>query len=328
MARTESSGESAGAGPVLAEAVMHLHLPASAATAVVVENRLCTKGPKATGFVRHVVLDVSNSKLPGNFIAGQSFGVLPPGETTLGQPHKLRLYSISSASFGEGGNPNHLATTVKRLLDEHHETKKLFVGVASNYLCDLSPGDTVRVTGPSGKRFVLPADPSAHDYVFVATGTGIAPFRGMLHELLSHPTRRAHGSKVALVMGVPYAPDLLYHDELMALAASHPEFLYVPVLSRQAQVDGSSLGPMYVDARLSSHPGLQEILRAPRTLVYVCGIAGMELGVLRSLATSLPDEAAAQYVFVDATAGSPGTWTRAMVHKAVKPTRRVFLEVY
>lgn len=325
MARTETSD---GAGPVLAEAVMHLHLPASAATAVVVDNRLCTKGPKATGFVRHVVLDVSNSKLPGNFVAGQSFGVLPPGETALGQSHKLRLYSIASASFGEGGNPNHIATTVKRLLDEHHETRKLFVGVASNFLCDLAPGDTVRVTGPSGKRFVLPADPSAHDYVFIATGTGIAPFRGMLHELLSHPTHGATGSRVALVMGVPYAPDLLYHDEMTALAASHPEFLYVPVLSRQSQVDGSSLGPMYVDARLSSHEGLKDMLRNPRTLVYVCGIAGMELGVLRALATGLPGESASRYVSVDASAGHPGAWTRAMVHKLVRPTRRVFLEVY
>ena len=43
------------------------------------------------------------------------------------------------------------------------------------------------MAGPNGKRFLLPTDRNAHDYLFLATGTGIAPFRGFIHELFVGP---------------------------------------------------------------------------------------------------------------------------------------------
>src|SRR3954467_7603558 len=186
--------------PVLQEAKMHLVTPAEPGIGVVVSNERCTASAKSAGFIRHVVLDVSRTALAGNYLSGQSFGVMPPGLDAHGKPHKLRLYSIASPSFGEDGQGQVLSTTVKRTIDEHTDTGKLFLGVASNFLCDLKPGEKLNITGPSGKRFVLPADPSQHDYVFFATGTGIAPFRGMLLELFKRKVR----SNIVLVMGAPY----------------------------------------------------------------------------------------------------------------------------
>jgi ferredoxin--NADP+ reductase len=301
---------------------MHLVTPAAPAVATVVSTERCTAHKKAAGFVRHVALDVSGTALAGSFIAGQSFGVLPPGLDAMGKAHKLRLYSIASPSFGEDGLGNVLATTVKRTIDEHHETHKLFLGVCSNYLCDLHVGDKVQVTGPSGKRFVLPAAPHEHDYVFIATGTGIAPFRGMILELL----KSAPASKIALLMGSPYATDLLYHQQLQELAAAHPTLRYITAISRERQADGGR--PMYVHERVEDE-GVRAMLASPRTLVYVCGIAGMELGVLQKLATLLSASAREQYVTVDqeTLVGVQG-WTRTMLHKQIGVTRRVFLEVY
>lgn len=317
--------------PDLPEVSMHLHTPAAPAVGVVVSNERCTASKKAAGFVRHVAIDVSGTQIAGKFVSGQSFGVIPPGVDAKGNPHKVRLYSIASPTFGEDGKGGVLATTVKRLIDEHHDGSGLHLGVASNYLCSLKPGDSVKVSGPSGKRFVLPTDREAHDYVFFATGTGIAPFRGMLHDLYRHPERLPSGSRVTLVMGVPYATELLYDAELRELEqrVGVGRFRYLTALSRESQETGKGRRTMYVQDRLTEDEPLRAQLASERTLVYICGIAGMELGIFQAMATGLKSEAREQYLGVDAEAmANIGSWERRMIHKQVRPTRRMFLEVY
>ncbi|MFO0858398.1 MAG: hypothetical protein U0640_13715 [Phycisphaerales bacterium] len=312
-------------GPELVPAKMHLATPVSPVTGTVVKNERCTANGKAAGVVRHIEFDVSGTPLAGSFVSGQSFGVLPPGVDANNKPHKLRLYSLSSPTTGEDGKGNIVATTVKRTIDEHWDTGKLFLGVCSNYLCDCQPGDKVQLTGPSGKRFVLPQRADEHDYVFVATGTGIAPFRGMLLDLLNNQSTRK--PNIALLMGSPYATDLLYHKDLLALAEQYKNFHYITAISREKQSDGKPA--MYVHDRLTLNADtLRPILESDRGLIYMCGIAGMELGVLQKL-TNLPQAAREQYIEADAeTLANPQSWTRQMLHKQVKPTRRVFMEVY
>ena len=305
--------------PVLPEAKMHLATPASPCVGTVVSTERCTASSKAAGIVRHVAIDVSGTPLEGNFLAGQAFGVLAPGVDQFGKPHKLRLYSIASPTRGEDGQGKILATTVKRTIDEHDATHKLFLGVCSNYLCDLAVGDKVNVTGPNGKRFLLPADAAKHDYVFCATGTGIAPFRGMIMELLGSGV----ASSITLIMGSPYATDLLYHKQFEELAAKHSNFAYLTAISRET---GSR---MYVhDRLLASRERLASIFASERTLMYVCGIAGMELGILQSLATMLTPDQLSQYLKVDPAAGESKAWDRKMINKLLTPTKRVMLEVY
>ena len=156
----------------------------------IVSNDSCLKG-KSASFVRHTEIDISGTPLEGRCLVGQAFGILAPGLDERGKPHKVRLYSIACPSDGEDGAGKVISTTTKRTIDERTPQKKtddpddhsLFLGVCSNYICDLGPGDEVKVTGPNGKRFLLPESPNNHDYLFVATGTGIAPFRGMAMEL-------------------------------------------------------------------------------------------------------------------------------------------------
>lgn len=316
--------------PVLPTVQVNLVRPTDPVVGRVVSNELCTKaGRKAAGFVRHVSIDVSGTPLAGSFVAGQSFGVLPPGTDERDRPHKLRLYSIASPTRGEDGAGNVLATTVKRLLDEHWDDQTLFRGVCSNYLCDAKAGDEILVTGPSGKRFVLPESPAAHDYVFFATGTGVAPFRGMITDLLESGVE----SRVALVMGVPYATDLLYDAEMVALAERHPNFRYITAISRENQPDLAK--PLYVQDRILHDPlgtasgSITDMLSSPRSLVYVCGLAGMELGVFRAIYAALGRDGARPLLEVaDEIAQDPASWTRRMLNRQIKASRRVFLEVY
>jgi len=316
-------------GPQMPDVKMHLANPANPVTATVVETSRCTLGTgrggaaKAAGVVRHISFDITGTPLAGSFRPGQSFGVIPPGVDAKGSPHKLRLYSLSSPSRGEDGQGNVVATSVKRVIDEEWETHKLFLGVCSNYLCDLKPGDKVLLTGPSGKRFVLPKNPGDHDYVFFATGTGIAPFRGMVMDLLESGA----ASKVVLVMGSAYSSDLIYHEQFEVLAAKHTNFTYLPTISRH--VGPAADRTLYVQDRLTTHRDLlTPLLSSERGLIYVCGIAGMEMGILKGLHASLSPEAFGQYLQTDPEYRDPKTWDRKLLSRKINPTRRVFLEVY
>lgn len=320
--------------PVLPEARMHLVRPKEPVTGRIVETRLCTLGGrKAAGIVRHIAIDVSGTPLAGGFRVGQSFGVVPPGLDERGKPHALRLYSIASPTFGEDGEGRIVATTVKRTIAEREPQKpdddpadhRLFLGVASNFLCDLKPGDEVKLTGPQGKRFLLPVDPSMHDYIFLATGTGIAPFRGMVKELLEGPAGPT-SSRIHLVMGTPYRTDLLYDEYFRTLAAKHPNFHYHTAISREPG-EGAPRGE-YVDQYVARHGSVfRPLFRSPRTLVYVCGILGMQFGVYKEIAA----EGAADGFLIlsdELKAVDPRTWTTEQMKRQIRTTHRFMLEVY
>lgn len=101
-------------------------------------------------------------------------------------------------------------------------------GFLSNWLCDLEEGATVKFHGPHG-MFTL-REPSK-DAVFIATGTGIAPIRGIVHWLFEKPERnREH--EYWLVFGTRYERSIYYRDEFEQIARQNPNFQYVPTLTR------------------------------------------------------------------------------------------------
>jgi ferredoxin--NADP+ reductase len=317
--------------PVLPDAQIKLVRPTAPVIGRVVSNGLCMNG-KSASFVKHTVFDVSGTPLAGNFHAGQSFGVLAPGVDERGKPHKVRLYSVACPSWGEDGEGRVISTTPKRVIDEFvpqgagqdAAEHRLFLGVCSNYLCDLKPGAEVLLTGPNGKRFLLPVDRGAHDYLFLATGTGIAPFRGMLLELLENPAGSCE-SQIHLVMGAPYTTDLLYHDLLLRLAEKHENFHYHTAISREDAGDG---GGRYVDGLLNEDMRtFGDLLENRRTLIYLCGLDGMRIGLYRTLAAHV---LSGGYLTVDPALAevAPDVWSVADMKTRVRPTPRCMIEVY
>ncbi len=305
--------------PVLPEVKINICRPKAPVEVPVVENRIATLGT-SPNFVRHITFDVSGTMLENNIIAGQSFGIIPPGLQENGKPHKLRLYSTSSPSNGENGEGKLVSTIVKRVIEEPQEHHKLFLGVCSNYLCDLQVGDIVKMTGPSGKRFLLPVNPAEYNYVFWATGTGIAPFRGMVTDLMAAGVP----SETALVFGSPYRTDFLYSDFFEPLSGKVPNFHYLKSVSREGRrTDGSK---NYVQHQIEDSEWLRTLLSRENTLIYICGLKGMESGIYQQLLRfNIPG-----YVAVsDELAGKdPSDFTYEDLRLGVKPTDRVFLEVY
>ncbi len=101
-------------------------------------------------------------------------------------------------------------------------------GFLSNWLCDLEEGATVKFHGPHG-LFTL-REPRK-DAVFIATGTGIAPIRGIVHWLFEKPERN-RGHESWLVFGTRYEHSIYYRDEFERIARENSNFHYMPTLTR------------------------------------------------------------------------------------------------
>jgi CDP-4-dehydro-6-deoxyglucose reductase, E3 len=135
-------------------------------------------------------------------------------------------------------------------------------GPGSSYLFSLREGDTTEFKGPAG-AFYLHDDPSRH-HLFVATATGIAPFRSMLYSLLDDD--RCAGA--TLFWGLRSQRDMYYQEELATLAQSHPKFQFLVTLSRPMEGWTGETGRVtrLVEERIASVKNLA---------VYLCGNSGM-----------------------------------------------------
>ena len=303
----------------LPEVELNIYTPKDPVEVPVVENRICSK-EASPNFVRHMTFDISGTDLEGRIRVGQSIGILPPGENEKGRPYKLRLYSVSSPSKGEGGDSTLVSTTVKRTIEELNGSE-LYLGICSNYLADLKVGDKVKMTGPSGRRFLLPENEKDFNYIFFATGTGIAPYRGMIKELLEG----GFENEIVLVFGCAYRTDLLYADYFEPLVEKYDNFHYLPYISREdRRSDGSK---KYVQTCLKDDAELLDpILAKENTLLYICGLKGMESGIY----TTLANKGLTDYLDIREPAAdkTPDEWDENDLKRYVKPSARSFVEVY
>ncbi|MEO6203308.1 MAG: FAD-binding oxidoreductase, partial [Nitrospirales bacterium] len=99
-------------------------------------------------------------------------------------------------------------------------------GPGSSYLFSLHEGDPLTFQGPNG-AFYLEEKPG-RDLVFVATGTGIAPFRSMISTFLEQP----EAGGLTLYWGLRSERDVYFQPELATLAQQHPNFSFITTLSR------------------------------------------------------------------------------------------------
>lgn len=136
---------------------------------------------------------------------------------------------------------------------------------------DQLAGQKVTIKGPVGV-FTLPAKIDK-DLVFMATGTGVAPFRSMLQYIVREQI--PHHS-IHLIYGGRYEDEILYRDEFEELVGQLPGFTYDIVLSRDEQWKGSKgrLRDFYMKAY--GH-------RRDDVLFYLCGWPDMVKDGLKDL---------------------------------------------
>merc|ERR1712051_623296 len=127
-------------------------------------------------------------------------------------------------------------------------------GICSNFLCDTQPGDEVNMTGPAGKVMLMPEEKPDTDYIMVATGTGIAPYRGFVRRLFTEdtPAGNAYKGTAWLFLGVANSDALLYDDEWQKVLKEYPDDVF-DRLSNGAHIYFCGLKGMM--------PGIQEMLK-------------------------------------------------------------------
>ena len=163
------------------------------------------------------------------FKAGQNLNLGLAGDT------EKRDYSIYS-----GVNDDYLEILVKEVKD----------GLVSKKLKRLNPGDRIEVDGPFGFFTIREEDINTKEFLFIASGSGIAPFHSLAR---SHP-----GLNFKLIHGIRYTEEA-YEKE------HYPRGRYISCVSKEKNGDFQGRVTDYV----KQHPISKD------TLVYLCGNVNM-----------------------------------------------------
>lgn len=182
---------------------------------------------------------------PFDFTAGQyaqvSFDGLPPRE-----------YSMANRPGNE-------------LLEFH--IRQIPDGAVSAFAnTKLKVGDTVRVNGPHGISYYR----AKHNgpIVALAGGSGLAPIKSIVEEALAQGARQP----IQLYFGVRDERDLYLIDYFSAMAATHPNMFFTPVLSEPSVSTPHRTGYLadVVAADFADLDGSKVYLAGPPIMVETC----------------------------------------------------------
>jgi len=151
-----------------------------------------------------------------NFRAGQFVMLNMPLDAKI----KHRSYSIASPPVGDNKFELVIVLNPK--------------GLGTPWMWEnLKPGSIIPSSKPIGK-FGLPQNLDS-DLCFICTGVGIAPFRSMLFDIIS---KNVPHKNIYMAFGTRYEKDILYRKEMEDVTAQHPEFKFIPTLSREQNWSG------------------------------------------------------------------------------------------
>lgn len=177
-------------------------------------------------------------------VEGKGFEFIPGQCVNLGLPKEAinREYSTYS-----GKDEKYLEFLIKTI--EH--------GALSPKLAKLKPGDEITIDGAYGLFTIANPDDTKSKYLFIGTGTGIAPFHSFA---LSFPNL-----DYKVLHGVSYKKEL--YD-----AKDYPKEKYVACISKTQELKNSKTQNEFhgrVTDYLIKHP------INPKTICYLCGNAEM-----------------------------------------------------
>lgn len=162
-----------------------------------------------------------------DYLAGQYVGLRYRGHS--------RAYSLSSSPTRET-----VEICVRRVPGGR---------LSPELVADLQVGDEVTMRGPRGDLVL--GEPSERDLVFLATGTGVAPLKGMVD--YAFETGLADERDVWLFLGAAWADDLPYDGAFRRYAAQRDDFHYVPCLSRESYLTDWTGETDYVQHAFAKH---------------------------------------------------------------------------
>ncbi len=174
-------------------------------------------------------------------------------------PDKLirRAYSVASSPEVKDYVEFYIA-----LVESGELTPRLFA---------LEPGDKVYLGKKFTGMFTLADVPDRKNIVFVATGTGLAPYMSMIRTNLECNTER----KFAVIHGARHSWDLGYRSELNGFKRLCKNFEYLPIISHPEEENGRWAGEtgfvmkLWEEKRLKESWGVEPT--PENTRVFLCG---------------------------------------------------------
>jgi len=204
--------------------------------------------------VRHFEIDLGQEF---DYKAGQFVNVAFDDNGTL----LRRPYSIAS-------NPNKSSKIELciKLVEGGQVTPKLF---------EKKEGDSLQIMGPLGMFTIDKAE--KEKVVLIGTGTGLAPLRGMVNDLLSKQVEK----EIILIFGCRHEEEILYKNEFEKLETENSNFKYIKIVSRPTDTWEGRTGHVQdnfdrVDPLNSS--------------VFICGLPAMFDGAKEKLLSLGVDE--------------------------------------
>jgi ferredoxin--NADP+ reductase len=246
--------------------------------------------PDSSDEVREIVLSVDPNRFPVQ--AGQNIGVLVRDQPSFAQNPHLRLYSVVDVpqETTDGHAQIHICVRRCYYIDDYSGEK--FPGIASNFLCDLKPGDHLTVTGPYEPPFSLPKDPQA-TLILIGAGTGIAPFRSLVKA--AYQKESGFKGRVWMFYGARTGMELLYMNDVRNDFSQYYDqetFEAIAVLSKRPHWSDALDWNSAFESRSEE---LWTMLLDPHTCVYVAGTE------------SIRDELDSEFARI---AGSAEKWAR------------------
>jgi len=254
--------------------------------------------------IRHIDLAVDDFDF--NYKVGQSIGVLVPGPHEFGQKRYLRLYSIAGGGRGDDLKPL-ISLCVKRCFYIDDYNGQRYDGKASNYLCDLKPGDPVTLVGPYSIAFSLPKEKDAN-LLMIGLGTGVAPFRAFVKHIYSElggwqgDVRLYHGAMKGIELA--YMND---QNEDLKYYYDEETFKAFQAVSPRPHFD------VPVDLEGAIAQNAEEVwgmLQDPKTYVYVSGLGQVSKQLDEALARIVGSSE--EYEQQKATMVEEGRWAELL----------------
>ena len=209
---------------------------------------------------------------------GQSIRVMAPGQH--GNKYHARFYSIAEPDR-ETDDSTEFTLCVRRCFYVDDFSGEQYKGVASNYLCDMRPGDTIEFSGPFGSAFPIPQNKKA-GILMIGMGTGIAPFRAYIRHL--YESVGEWKGKVRLFYGARSGLEMLYmNDENHDLANYYDQktFKAFQAVSPRPHFEE----PVALDKAIEQHATeVWAMIKSPDTHVFVAGMKAMLENVEKTLA--------------------------------------------
>lgn len=141
-------------------------------------------------------------------------------------------------------------------------------GLGTTYLFnEVKVGSELIYRGPQGV-FLLP-DIIEKDLFFICTGTGIAPFRSMLHYMDLHNLPHKN---LYLIYGCRTKKDLLYYEEMKSLENELDNFHFIPTLSREGWNGATGyVHSLYEEICKKNNEACENIEDLKPASFYLCG---------------------------------------------------------